>query len=129
MRTKIAFLLAVVLSLTLAACKGDNSAGSPETEVPAGGQTETFATEENDAPASEESQTTGSNVLIAYFSVPEDVDATDAIAEASIVVRDGEKLGSTEYVAELIQETVGGDLFRIEIMGTIRMIRIFALIW
>ena len=39
---------------------------------------------------------------------------TDAIAEASIVVRDGEKLGNTEYVANLIQETVGGDLFRIE---------------
>lgn len=53
-------------------------------------------------------------MLIAYFSVPEDVDATDAIAGASIVVRDGEKLGNTEYVAELIQETVGGDLFRIE---------------
>ena len=39
---------------------------------------------------------------------------TDAVAGASIVVKDGEKLGDTEYVAELIQETVGGDLFRIE---------------
>lgn len=53
-------------------------------------------------------------VKIKNISVPEDVDTTDATAGASIVVSDGEKLGNTEYVAELIQETVGGDLFRIE---------------
>lgn len=57
-----------------------------------------------------------SSVLIAYFSVPEDVDISgiDAVAGASIVVRNGEKLGNTEYVAELIQETIGGDMFRIK---------------
>lgn len=57
-----------------------------------------------------------SNILIVYFSVPEDVDTsgTDAIAGASVVVKDGEKLGNMEYVAKLIQETVGGDLLRIE---------------
>lgn len=114
MRRKIAFLLAAVLSLSLGACGADNSASSLETDVLADSQIEAPVTEENDTPVSEEAQTTGSNVLIAYFSVPEDVDTTDAIAGASIVVRDGEKLGNTEYVAELIQETVGGDLFRIE---------------
>lgn len=56
----------------------------------------------------------GSNILIAYFSVPEDVDTVDAVAGASIVFRKNEKLGNTEYVAKLIQQTVGGDLFRIE---------------
>lgn len=56
----------------------------------------------------------GSNILIAYFSVPEDVDTVDAVAGASIVVHDNEKLGNTEYVAKLIQQTIGGDLFRIE---------------
>ena len=57
-----------------------------------------------------------SGVLIVYFSVPEDVDISgvDAVAGASIVVRDGEKMGNTEYVAELIRETIGGDMFRIE---------------
>lgn len=30
------------------------------------------------------------------------------------MVKDGEKLGSTEYVATLIQQTVGGDLFCIK---------------
>lgn len=56
----------------------------------------------------------GSNILIAYFSVPEDIDTVDAVAGASIVVRENEKLGNTEYVAKLIQQTIGGDLFRIE---------------
>ncbi len=55
-------------------------------------------------------------VLIAYFSVPEDVsvEGVDAIASSSIVVRDGEALGNLQYAAELIHETVGGDLMRIE---------------
>ena len=53
---------------------------------------------------------------MAYFSVPEDVDTEgiDANAGASIVVRDGEVLGNIQYMADVIQQTVGGDLFRIE---------------
>ena len=60
--------------------------------------------------------TGNSHILIVYFSVPEDVDTsgTDAVAGASVVVKDSEKMGNTEYVAKLIQQTVGGDLFRIE---------------
>ncbi len=30
------------------------------------------------------------------------------------VVRDGEQQGNTEFVAKIVQKTVGGDLFRIE---------------
>lgn len=36
------------------------------------------------------------------------------LPEESIVVRDGERQGNTEFVTKRIQETVGGDLFRIE---------------
>ncbi len=56
----------------------------------------------------------GSNLLIVYFSVPEDVETTDAVAGASVLIKDDEKLGNTEYVAKVIQQTIGGDLFRIE---------------
>lgn len=58
----------------------------------------------------------GSNVLIAYFTMPEDVDTTgvDAIAGASIVVNGDAVMGNVEYMAHVIRETVGGDLFRIE---------------
>ncbi|NLO84789.1 MAG: flavodoxin [Clostridiales bacterium] len=56
------------------------------------------------------------HVLIVYFSTPEDVsiDGVDAIAGASVVVQDGEALGNVEYVAKLVQSTIGGDLFEIE---------------
>lgn len=69
-----------------------------------------------DTSVSETSDSTGSKILIAYFSVPEDVDTSrvDAVAGASIVVKDREVLGNTEYVAQIIQNTIGGDLFRIE---------------
>ena len=70
----------------------------------------TTAQGESEAPAQSD------GILIAYFSMPEDVDpaGADAVSGASIVVRNGEKLGNTQYIAQLIQETIGGDLFRIE---------------
>lgn len=58
------------------------------------------------------SESEGSRILIAYFTVPED--DVDAVARASVVVKDGEKFGSTEYVANVIQQAIGGDLFQIE---------------
>ncbi len=71
----------------------------------------------DDAVAFWEKQMENSRILIAYYSQPTDVDTSDldAVSSASVVVRDGEVAGSTtEYVAKIIQETVGGDLFRIE---------------
>ena len=62
-------------------------------------------------------QTENSNILIAYFSrwgnteYPDDVDATTS---ASIVADGSERYGTTEYAANFIKETVGGDLYRIE---------------
>ena len=52
-------------------------------------------------------------VLVAYFSVLE-TDGVDTVAGASRVVVDGEVLGNNQYIAQLIQQEVGGDLFRIE---------------
>lgn len=68
-----------------------------------------------DEPA-EGAEAAGSSILIACFTMPEDVDpaGADAVAGASIVVRDGEILGNVEYMARTIQQAVGGDLLRIE---------------
>lgn len=76
-------------------------------------------TEENNDAESNKTQsnkTGNSNILIAYFTVPEDVEASgnDAVAGASVVVKDNERMGNTEYVAGIVQETTGGDLFKIE---------------
>ena len=80
------------------------------------------AGDETGAPAEEttgsdseqgDSASASSNILIAYFSVPE-TDGVDAVAGASRVVVDGEVLGNTQYIAQLIQQQTGGDLYRIE---------------
>lgn len=52
-------------------------------------------------------------VLIAYFGVPE-TDGVDAVAGASRVIVDGKLSGNTEYIAQVIQQATGGDLFVIK---------------
>lgn len=102
-------LLMFILALSLAGCSLEPTLERVESKPSAG-----------DTPAPEsgsgQNGTENSRILIAYFSVPEDVDTSgaDAIAGASIIVKDNQTKGSTEYVANLIQQTVGGDLFRIE---------------
>ena len=111
MRKIIAVLASVLMIVTLATCgKREEKQSLPE---------ESIVSDSTAPPAKVEpgkNESTGSRVLIAYFSMPEDADTSgvDAIASASIVVRDGERQGNTEFVAKIIQETVGGDLFRIE---------------
>lgn len=78
---------------------------------------ETFSNEESPAPDTDVSESSeGNNILIAYFTMPEDVDTegVDAVAGASIVVDEGKIMGNVEYIASIIQDTVGGDLFQIE---------------
>ena len=60
--------------------------------------------------------TDNENILIAYFSVPEnvDTDGIDANSGASIVVKNKDVLGNMQYMAMTIQEAIGGELFRIE---------------
>lgn len=62
---------------------------------------------------SESSQASGSNILIAYFSVPE-TSGVDADSGASRIVIDGQIKGNIQFMAETIAENVSGDLFRIE---------------
>lgn len=122
-RKMICLCMAVLLAFGLAGCgaeERDNMVS--ESEDRAGSQIdnadsgtgETASDSEVMGDTGNGGPSAGSNILIAYFSVPEDVETTDAVSGASIVVRDNEKLGNTEYVAKVIQQTIGGDLFRIE---------------
>lgn len=55
-------------------------------------------------------------ILVAYFSLPETQDPynmTDAEEDSTVVVN-GEVLGNTQYVAQIIAENTGADIFRIE---------------
>lgn len=126
MKRRITLLLAAILAMSLAACGQNESGGNRETiqeEMPEESQSETSDIPEvemeiitENIPSDSETAgiEEGSRILLAYFSVPENVETTDAVAGASIVIKDGEKVGNTEYVAGLVQQTIGGDLFRIE---------------
>ncbi|MBE5792862.1 MAG: flavodoxin [Clostridiales bacterium] len=57
-----------------------------------------------------------STALVVYFSVPENVDlnGVDAVAGASVMVKNDVRYGNVEYVARLIANASGADLWRIE---------------
>lgn len=112
-------LLSLLFVFSVTGC-GNNR--TSQTEESTAGETESqLVMEESSAmqPESskpEQSAENESNILIAYFSrwgnteYPDDVDATTS---ASIVVDEG-NYGTTEYVARMIQENVGGDLHLIQ---------------
>ncbi|MGN1442912.1 MAG: flavodoxin [Acutalibacteraceae bacterium] len=102
MKRMFTAFLALILTLSLSACADNKQSADSKTEV-----SETVSTTPSDT-------TKSSRILIAYFSVPENVDGVDAVSGASVAVKDGQKMGNTEYVAKIIQQTIGGDLFRIE---------------
>lgn len=58
-------------------------------------------------------QALGDKILIAYFTWPEP-DGVDAASGASRIVSDGQLYGNTEYVARILSEATGGDLFAIK---------------
>lgn len=88
-----------------------------QTTNPSFQQERVSASEAVSEPESTESGSLANNTLIVYFSrwgnteYPSDVDATTS---ASIVVNGDFRYGTTEYVANMIAENVGGDLHRIE---------------
>ena len=119
MKKIISLFLVVMMIVSLAACSSEQQ-GSSTPEPSSSAQTESSSTPAQtddsavDEDASQSSEaTSGGNILIAYFSVPE-TDGVDTVAGASRVVVDGEVLGNNQYIAQLIQQEVGGDMFRIE---------------
>lgn len=127
MRRILAILIPALLGLSLTACSGRKEPvpESSETTVNTPSQEESNLNQEESTLEAEEipelenitSNLSTSNVLIVYFSrwgntdYPDDVDATTS---ASIVVDEETRYGTTEYVAHMIADEVGGDLHRIE---------------
>ena len=60
--------------------------------------------------------TSDSKTLVVYFSMPETTDPNNMTEEEanSTVVIDGQVLGNTQYMAQVIAENTGADIFRIE---------------
>lgn len=117
MKKKFSLLLA--LALSLAAC-GSRAGGSgdsqPPVSTPVTTPADTSAPEQSTdtAAADPAPATTGDGgILIAYFGVPE-TDGTDTVANASRVATEDGVVGNCQFIAQAIQQAVGGDLFAIE---------------
>lgn len=120
-------MLSVLLVLGLVACgnkQEDEPAGNAESESVVSTHPEENAEPEESTEPKEEGSSEGTSAeqtgdgktLIVYFSMPETTnpDNMNAEEEYSTVVIDGEVLGNTQYVAYVIQEDTGADIFRIE---------------
>ena len=60
-----------------------------------------------------QSSTGNKKILIAYFTLPE-TDGIDASSGASRMIVDGKLQGNTEYIASVIHQATGGELFQIK---------------
>lgn len=115
-------LLSAFMVVGLAGCgstqepesAGDSSEAQTSAPVQTEESTEAAAGDTSGDAAPE--QTEDGKSLVVYFSMPETTnpDNMNAEEEYSTVVIDGEVLGNTQYVAYVIQENTGADIFRIE---------------
>lgn len=121
MKKKFSLLLALAMTLSLAAC-GNRTGSTGSTPPPSSTQTTSPA----DTSTPNQSSSTGTpdtapapadgdagGILIAYFGVPE-TDGTDTVAGASRVATEDGVVGNCQFIAQAIQQAVGGDLFAIE---------------
>ncbi|CUX74393.1 flavodoxin [Enterocloster clostridioformis] len=126
MKKILSILLCMVLVFALAACGAKPVENSPsENTSPKQADTNSVAesdTKENNnqnntsTEAASDLSSAEQKMLVVYFSVPETTSADNMTDEEdySTYVRNGEVLGNVQYVAYLIQENTGADIFRIE---------------
>ena len=116
-------IFGLCLSLLLVAAMFSGCGASPSSNHPAAGSskqqseenTETTLSNEMEDSENMDSNTAAKN-LVVYFSMPETTEPENMSREEelSTVVIDGEVLGNTQYVAYIIAENTGADIFRIE---------------
>lgn len=108
MKRMLAAVLACTAAATLTACSAPTETNTASAQEQASSQPASAASSGTSAqPAAD------GRILIAYFTVPE-TDGVDTVSSASRVATDSGVVGNTQYIAQAIQQSVGGDLFAIE---------------
>ena len=108
MKRMLAAVLACTAAATLTACSAPTETNTASAQEQASSQPASAASSGTSAqPAAD------GRILIAYFTVPE-TDGVDTVSSASRVAADSGVVGNTQYIAQAIQQSVGGDLFAIE---------------
>lgn len=126
MKRILALILALTLSLSLAACGNmpstEEEAPSSSSQVSASPeQTEPSGTPESDATENTEPESTipaessepDTNILVAYFSWAENAvlaENVDAVTSPSVIAP-----GNVQQLAMWVQEETGGDIFSIQV--------------
>lgn len=113
MKRLTVILLSVVLMLSLAACSNGGNVEPQNSQTPNTPNPSPDVVSQNEGTT----QTTdNAKILVAYFSVPETTNPNNMTKEEdnSVVVINGEVLGNTQYVANLIHENTDSNIFRIE---------------
>lgn len=113
MKRLIAIFLTMTLVLGLTACSGNDGEQPMDMSTP---EPSVSAPVETEPQTDSQPETQDRKTLVVYFSLPETDDPNDMTEEEenSTVVIDGEVLGNTQYMAYVIQEQTGADIFRIE---------------
>lgn len=122
MKKLTALIMSLLMMFSLAACNsGETNTSVPsetESAEPESVQTSEPGSTPSSEPENETAGGSGSNTLVVYFSMPETTNPDESSMTEeernSTVIIDGEVLGNTQYVAYVIQENTGADLFRIE---------------
>lgn len=109
-------LAVVVISSMFTGCGSSSAKNNQTTKNDSAEKSSDINSSSNAVTEAVQNNTDNENILIAYFSVPEnvDTDGIDANSGASIVVKNKGVLGNMQYMAMTIQEAIGGELFRIE---------------
>lgn len=117
MKKAVIFITLLAMLSGMTACgndmSGSQSNSSSSSNVQEEVSTDVIEEPEINSDVATEPAKESSKILVCYFSFPE-TDSTDASSGASRVVVDGEMKGAMQYMAEIIADTTGGDLFRIE---------------
>lgn len=122
MKKALSLLLALTMAVSLAACGGQNTDTPPASDPPPVTTPDTPADTANQPSGSTGTPTTfapsadgeAGGILIAYFGVVENRENVDTVANASRVGTADGIVGNCQFIAQAIQEAVGGDLFAIE---------------
>ena len=109
-------LAVVVISSMFTGCGSSSAKNNQTTKNDSAEKSSDINSSSNAVTEAVQNNTDNENILIAYFSVPEnvDTDGIDANSGASIVVKNKDVLGNMQYMAMTIQEAIGGELYRIE---------------
>jgi len=115
----LSFLLVATMLFSLSGCgnpEPSQSSSKPSTATPSATHAPSVSEPEKTSEGEGDVSNNNSKMLVVYFSLPETTDPNNMTKaeEDSTVVINGEVLGNTQYVAYLIKQNTGADIFRIE---------------